>query len=168
MIEKHPFGNFVPQNTRYLLLGSFTGKITDDSYDWFYGTKRNLFWPIVREVYGVKLENKRDKQELFGSLGIAMADIILSCERKSNNNLDTNLVNIVLNKKITDIFEENRIKAVFFSSKFVEKLFRKHFKDLVSRYPETTLVTLPSPSPRYAAMSKSEKIVRYKQLLPEL
>ncbi len=45
MIEEHPFGDFIPQNTQYLLLGSFTGKITDNSYDWFYGTKRNLFWP---------------------------------------------------------------------------------------------------------------------------
>lgn len=42
-----------------------SGKITDDSYDWFYGTKRNLFWPILQEVYGINLQTKQEKQELF-------------------------------------------------------------------------------------------------------
>lgn len=26
MIETHPFGNFVPADAKYLILGSFTGK----------------------------------------------------------------------------------------------------------------------------------------------
>jgi hypoxanthine-DNA glycosylase len=168
MIEKHPFGNFIPQNTQYLILGSFTGKITDDSYDWFYSNKRNLFWPIIQEVYGTRLQNKKEKQELFTHLGIAMADIILSCERKSNSNLDMNLTNIVLNKKVEDIFDNNKIKKIFFSSRFVEKLFKRHFKGLILKYSDVELTTLPSPSPRYAAMSKSEKVARYKKLLPRL
>src|SRR5688572_8533027 len=114
MIETHPFGNFVPRNTQYLILGSFTGKITDNSYDWFYGTKRNQFWPIIREVYELPFEDKNSKQDLFNGLGIAITDIILSCERKTNSNLDMNLINIVLNKEISRIFESNKIKKVFF------------------------------------------------------
>lgn len=168
MIEKHPFGNFIPKNAQYLLLGSFTGKITDNSYDWFYGTKRNLFWPIIQEVYDMKLNNKMAKQDLFSRLKISIMDIILSCERKANNNLDTNLINIVLNREVSKIIEGNKIKKIFFSSRFVEKLYRRHFKDLVLKYSQMELITLPSPSPRYAAMSKSEKISRYRLLLPKL
>lgn len=37
MIETHPFGNFVPQNSRYLFLGSFTAKPVE-GYDWFFQT----------------------------------------------------------------------------------------------------------------------------------
>lgn len=168
MVETHPFGNFVPQNAQYLILGSFTGKITDDSYDWFYGTKRNLFWPIMQEVYGTELQTKQEKQELFNRLGIAITDIILSCERKSNNNLDMNLTNIVLNEEVANILKNNKIKKIFFSSRFVEKLFRKHFKQLILEYPEIELIPLPSPSPRYAAMSRVQKVARYKELLPEV
>lgn len=167
MIEKHPFGDFVPKNTQYLILGSFTGKIIDDSYDWFYGTKRNLFWPIIQEVYGRQLLNKKGKQTLFNQLGVAITDIILSCVRNTNSNLDINLTNIVLNKRVANIVEDNDIEKIFFSSRFVEKLFKKHFKNLVLSHPDVGLITLPSPSPRYAAMSKSEKIARYKQLLPK-
>lgn len=168
MIEKHPFGDFVPKNARYLILGSFTGKITDNSYDWFYGTKRNQFWPIMQEVYKIPLTNKEEKQSLFKGLNVAITDIILSCERKSNNNLDTNLINIVLNKEVAKILKMNMIKKIFFSSRFVEKLFKRYFKDLILEYPDVELITLPSPSPRYAAMRRTEKIEKYRQLLPEL
>ena len=96
-----------------------------------------------------------------------ITDIILSCERKANNNSDTNLINVVLNREVSKILKNNKIKKIFFSSKFVEKLYKKHFKDLILKYSKIELITLPSPSPRYAAMSKSEKISKYKQLLPK-
>lgn len=172
MIETHPFGNFVPQNAQYLILGSFTGQRSEEDifngYDWFYGTKRNLFWPIIQDVYGLKLINKQQKQELFSRLGIAITDIILSCERKTKSNLDMNLINIVLNDEVANILKNNKIKQIFFSSRFVEKLFRKHFKNLISEYPGIELTTLPSPSPRYAAMSRTQKVTRYRELLPKL
>jgi hypothetical protein len=50
----------------------------------------------------------------------------------------------------------------------VEHLFRKNFKNTICQYPKIKLVTLPSPSPRYAAMNRQEKITRYKELLPKL
>jgi len=176
MIETHAFGNFVPRNAKYLILGSFTGRqavkgstATDDDYDWFYGTKRNQFWSILEGVYGIELRNKHSKQELFAKLGIAMADIISQCERKEGNNLDTNLVNIVYNiEAITEILETHQIENILFSSRFVEDRFRKLFKDIINRYPSIHLVTLPSPSPRYAQMSKEQKIQRYRELLPRL
>jgi hypoxanthine-DNA glycosylase len=172
MSETHPFGNFVPSNAQYLILGSFTGKRTEEDisngYDWFYGTKRNLFWPILQEVYGKSLQTKENKQKLFSNLGIAITDIILSCERKSNSNLDMNLINIILNSEVSNILNNNKIKKIFFSSRFVEKLFRKHFKELINQHPEIDLITLPSPSPRYAAMSRSQKVSYYKDVLPGL
>jgi hypoxanthine-DNA glycosylase len=175
MRETHPFENFVPLNAKYLLLGSFVGKqavkgtaATDDSYDWFYGTKRNQFWSILEGVYGIELRNKTSKQELLAKLGIAVADIICECERKDNNNLDTNLLNIVYNKDIDGIIETTPIEMIFFTSKFVECSFKKHFKSIINDHPFIQLVTLPSPSPRYALISKESKIQRYKELLPKL
>lgn len=168
MIEIHPFGSFVPKNARYLILGSFPGRRVN-GYDWFYGNQRNQFWPILEAVYGIGLRDKAEKQKLFTRLGIAITDIILKCERKANNNLDTNLAKIVYNTKaITAIFKENKTRKIFFTSRFVEHLFKKQFKNLIKLYPEVKLITLPSPSPRYAAMSRSEKIARYKDLLPVL
>jgi G:T/U-mismatch repair DNA glycosylase len=56
--------------------------------------------------------------------------------------------------------------AALFTSRFVETGFKKNFKDIVSHHPSIELITLPSPSSRYARMSKEQKVSRYKELLP--
>ena len=168
MIEIHPFGIFCPPKANYLLLGSFTAVKKDDSYDWFYGSKRNQFWPMIEEVYAVKLPDKKSRQNLFTKLSIAIADMIYQCERKDGNSLDSNLINFVFNMEgLNKLFGENPLQKVFFSSRFVEKQFRKNFEDLITKYPNIEFVTLPSPSPRYAAMSQTEKIKRYRKIFPK-
>jgi double-stranded uracil-DNA glycosylase len=168
MIEKHPFGNFVPQKTKYLMLGSFVTK-PSHSYEWFYANGRNQFWPIMEEVYNSEFNTKEKQQNIFIQLEMALADIILSCERKKNSNLDMNLFNIVYNlRAIKTIIRDKRVRKIFFTSRYVENLFKRHFKDFILQYPKIELVTLPSPSPRYALMSKKQKIERYKELLPKM
>jgi double-stranded uracil-DNA glycosylase len=166
MPETHPFGVFIPRNVKYLLLGSFAGKPAT-GYEWFYGNGRNQFWSILEGVYGMKLPTKKKQQELFSTLGMAIADMILSCERKANSNLDRNLTNMVFNTRaIAQVIYRNKINTIYFSSRFAERLFRQQFAGIIARYPEIALVTLPSPSPRYAALSRAQKIIRYRQLLP--
>jgi hypoxanthine-DNA glycosylase len=169
MIETHPLDNFVPNNIQYLLLGSFTANsfTSDNNYDWYYGSKRNQFWPIIEEVYDVQLKDTSSRQKLFSDLGLGVADIIYQCERKQGNSMDNNLINIVYNPKLEAILKNCGIKKVFFSSRYVEKLYKKVFKHLVEECPSTELITLPSPSPRYAAMSRADKVKRYKELLPK-
>ncbi|MDP1743447.1 MAG: hypothetical protein Q8L51_01525, partial [Candidatus Amesbacteria bacterium] len=163
MIETHPFGDFVPKEIKYLMLGSFVTKPTHP-YDWFYANGRNHFWPIMEEVYVRRLKTKDQQQRLFVRLEMALADIIFSCERKKNSNLDVNLFNIVYNTLgIRTIITNNKIEKIFFTSRYVENLFIKVFKDIAIES-----VCLPSPSPRYATMRKSEKIKLYKNLLPKL
>jgi len=163
MLETHPFDSFVPLNTKFLLLGSFTGKPAP-GYDWFYTSKRNQFWPILESVYGLKLATKKSKQQLFSKLKIAISDIIYQCERTKGTNSDNNLVNIVYNiPAIEKILKQNKIEKIFFSSRYVENKFKKLFKSV-----KIELVTLPSPSPRHAAMTKAEKIKKYKNVLPKL
>jgi hypoxanthine-DNA glycosylase len=176
MIETHPFGNFVPADAKYLILGSFTGKEavkgapeTDDAYDWFYGTKKNQFWPILKKVYNRELKDISAKQQLFTKLGIAITDIIVQCERKNDSNLDNNLINIAYNEEpIFQILKSHKIKKILFTSRFVEKKFKVVFKDIVENFSCIQYATLPSPSPRYALMSKEEKIQKYKELLPKM
>jgi len=114
MIEKHPFGNFVPKKPKYLMLGSFVTK-PSNPYKWFYANGRNQFWPIMEEVYNSDFGTKEQQQKLFIQLEMALADIILSYERRKNSNLDINLFNIDYNTKaITDIINKYKVKKVFF------------------------------------------------------
>lgn len=169
MIETHAFGVFVPANAKYLLLGSFPANISGKAPDWFYGSKVNQFWPIVEKVYGVTLPDKTRKEELFTKLEIAITDIIYQCERRDGTNLDANFINFVYHTSaIRKILTKNKIKKIFFSSRFVEKEYKRKLKELVEEFPNIELITLPSPSPRYAAMSRDEKIKKYKEVFPPL
>lgn len=166
MLEKHPYGEFVPENAQYLILGSFPGK-KQPGNNWFYSSPRNQFWPILEKVYGRKLDTKVKKQRLLADLKTAMADIILSCERKKKSNLDMNLTNITYNTSgVQEIVKNNDIEKIYFSSRFVEEGFKKHFKTVRSEFLDDDLMYLPSPSPRYAGMDFSNKVKRYKDLLP--
>ena len=164
-IETHPFKPFVPPNATVLIVGSFPGRdITQKNIDndkWFYGTRRNQFWDIISSVYDIELKTTKEKKELFNAAGIAIADIFLTARRKGENNSDTNLEVITYNDKaIRKILEKISFRSIFFTSKFVEKHFLKIFPGIKKGE------CLPSPSPRYARMSKQEKVAYYKLRLP--
>lgn len=166
-MERHPFGEFVPRGAKYLILGSFIARQKDKSYDWFYSTKMNQFWPIMEKVYKTKLTNKAEKKRFLRKQKMAMADIIGKCERRDGNSSDANLIKIVYNREgIERILEERKIKKIFFTSRYVEEGFGRHFGDLIKKYPEIKYQTLPSPSPRCARMTLTEKVERYRKLLP--
>ena len=175
MIEKHPFGYFVPKKTTYLVLGSFTtkeayDKTKRDDYVWFYSNGgRNQFWPILSEVYDRELLTRRQMEILFTDLQMALGDIITQCERKRNSNLDITLTNIEYGvKEVDEILANNSIKKIYFTSRFVEQKYKSNFKSVIEHHPEIELITLPSPSPRYVLMTKHEKLTKYRQLLPQL
>ncbi len=168
MLEVHPFGDFVPKKVKYLMLGSFVTK-PSNPYEWFYANGRNQFWPIMEQVYNLEFKTTKQQQTLFEKLEMALSDIILSCERKKNSNLDVNLFNVTYNTDaLKVILRKHKIQKLFFTSRHVENLFLKHFKDIIQEFPEMELVCLPSPSPRYAMLTKQEKIAKYKLLLPKL
>lgn len=136
MIETHPFGDFIPQNTKYLMLGSFVTK-PSNPYEWFYANDRNQFWPIMEEVYGTTFNTKEKQQQLFIRLEMALSDTILACERKNNSNLDINLYNIVYNTAIKDIIHNHNIQKIFFTSRYVETFQRCHsvtYQDNISLF----------------------------------
>jgi hypoxanthine-DNA glycosylase len=168
MIETHPLEPFVPKNSKYLLLGSFVGRSSSLQNMWYYGTKTTQFWRILEGVYGLKLSTQKDKERLFSKIKLAITDTILQCEREKGNNSDINLINVVYNvHAVENILKENQVERIYFSSRFAENNYRKHFKSVIEKYPNIELVTLPSPSPRYAAMPFKAKVERYKELLPK-
>jgi hypoxanthine-DNA glycosylase len=163
-VETHPFTPFVPENATVLIVGSFPGREQTQAPQedaWFYGAKRNQFWTILREVYGLPLVTTAEKQQLFLQNGIAITDIFLKVRRKENNNLDTNLEVIEYNQAaIAEILRHKEFQAIFFTSRFVEK----HFKKIFPHAPNTEC--LPSPSPRFARMTLAEKVEYYRGKLP--
>lgn len=164
-IEIHPHKLFVPDGASVLILGTFPGKNNvhiDVQDEWFYSSKRNQFWTILSGVYGEELKTNSNKKDLFTRKGIAIGDIFLKIRRKENNNSDTSLEVIEYNdKEIENALQERTFQAVYTTSLFVEKEFKKLFPNIKN------IEALPSPSPRYARMNLEEKIAYYKMKLPK-
>jgi len=165
-IQNHPFEPFIPEHATVLIVGSFPGREQTqgniDAEQWFYGAKRNQFWKIISAVYQTDLLSKVDKQNLFIKHGIGLTDILFKVRRKNNSNLDENLEIVEYNDAaIREIISKSTIRSIYFTSRFVEK----HFKKLL---PEINFGEyLPSPSPRYAGLTQAEKIIFYKTKLPK-
>lgn len=165
-IEIHPFEAFVPQKIKCLIVGSFPGKeqtqsVLDETH-WFYGAPRNQLWKILEVVYATELKTRKQKQQLFEQAGIGMTDVIKSCLRKAGTNLDENLVIKEYNKNTIEKILKRHQPKVLFTSRFVEKEFKKLFPD----YNNTDI--LPSPSPRYFKLSIGDKAKIYKEKLPRI
>lgn len=164
-IETHPHKPFVPTKAEVLIVGTFPGKHNSSVQgkdEWFYASKRNQFWNIIGGVYNVELHSTEEKKNLFTKHKIAIGDIFLKIRRKEDNNSDSSLEVIEYNDKALEvILKENEFSSILFTSKFVEKEFLKLFPHIKNGE------CLPSPSPRYARMSLSEKIDYYKNKLPE-
>lgn len=165
----HPFPPFVPEECQFLLLGSFPGKDSTraavfQTEDWYYGAPRNQFWSIMSIVFPDRdLSTKAAKMALFVDSGIAVSDIILSCIRCDNSNLDSNLTKKIYNTAmIYRILEENPICTIFFTGKGVQREFARHFHF----DPAIKLIALPSPSPAYCRMSIREKAEAYRAISP--
>lgn len=156
----------MPVGAKYLILGSFPAK---EAGDWFYGSKTNQFWKIISLVYGWELANIYQKKELCDELKLALGDVIARCERKKNSSLDVNLKKLAFNfEGVERVLRQNNIITIHFTSRWVEKIYRSKFKNLVRLCPQIKLIGLPSPSPRYCRLTLEEKVKKYKQLLPQL
>lgn len=164
-IETHPFAAFVPTSASILIVGSFPGREQTQgnlhAEEWFYGARRNQFWKILSGVYQVQLNTRKDKENLLETHGIALTDIFLQVKRKNDSNLDENLEVVAYNDEaITSILQSADFKTIYFTSRFVEK----HFKRMFPEVKNTDY--LPSPSPRYARLSLLDKTNYYKAKLP--
>ena len=166
VIETHPFEAFIPKKIQCLIVGSFPGREQTqceiDETHWFYGAPRNQLWKILEIVYKRELKNRKQKQQLFEEAGIGMTDVIKSCVRTKGTNLDENLEIKEYNKDVIEKILTRHQPKVLFTSRFVEKEFKKLFPD----YKNTDI--LPSPSPRYFKLKIEDKAKIYERKLPKI
>lgn len=168
-LEYHPFGNFIPNNVQYLVVGTFAGRQYSqrskeeneaDLTAFSYGG-RNQFWRIMEKLYDVELTTRDHKKQLFQDLNIGLLDLIHACRRKKQSNLDSDLTDIVWNNaEFERIFKEKAIENVFCTGIGVAKIFQKW-------YPHKPFIALPSPSPLFATMRFEDKLNFYKNVFPQ-
>lgn len=149
---KHPFPPLYNENSRVLILGSFPSvKSREEMF--FYGHPQNRFWRVLAAVLGCDVpQNIAEKREMLLSHGIALWDVLASCEIEGS--ADSTIKNAVPND-LSPIFAAAKIEKVFVNGKTAEKYYNKYLKEKLGR----EAVCLPSTSPANAAWS-AERLVK--------
>ena len=169
-IEVHPW-KIYPKNSQInkLIIGSFppnkmvlpvgykmryldgVDKINEREtirFNFFYGSEQNSFWELFINSLNlnIKIDDLETLKNWLKQNNWGVTDIVLKTTRKKDSPSDQNLVPKEWNESLIEkVLKENKIKCIYFTSKWV----RKHFEKIISPklYESIKLFTLISPSP---------------------
>jgi len=138
--------------SRILLLGTMPGKESLRMQQ-YYAHKTNQFWKILFTLFNFEPSTDYNiKKQFLLDNGIALWDVLASCERKGS--LDSDIRNAVPNN-FDDLFSRYPgIEYIFFTGKKAEQLYKRY----VGYTLDKIYYTLPSPSPANARKNFLEKM----------
>ena len=154
----HPIPPLFDANSKTLILGSFPS-VKSREAAFFYGHPQNRFWPVIAAVLGEeKPQNIEEKKRLVLENGIALWDVIASCEIEGS--ADSTIKNVTANN-LSVIINNSRVNRIFVNGKTAEKHYMKY------TFPKTGIkaVCLPSTSPANAAWSFEKLVEAWKIIL---
>lgn len=150
-MEIHNIDPVYDDHSRILVLGSFPS-VKSREQQFFYGHKQNRFWRVLAGIFGCGVpESIPEKKELLLSHGVAVWDVIASCEIKGSS--DASIRQVIPND-IGKILRAADIREIYANGSKAFELYRRYILPVTGR----EAVRLPSTSPANAACSL-EKLV---------
>jgi len=100
-----------------------------------------------------------DRKEVLIDNGIAVWDVLKSCNRKGSLDSQIEMTSIRTNRFVDFFTEYNAIKYVFFNGAMAENLYRKYsLPTLSQQFSYLKYRRLPSTSPAHASLNLAKKI----------
>ena len=145
-LQRHPFPPLYDSRSRVLILGSFPS-VKSREQRFFYGHPQNRFWKVIAYVTQQDVPTSiEEKRRLLLSQGIALWDVIASCEITGSS--DSSIRNAVPTD-LTPIFAGSSIRKIYSNGGLSGRLFcRYQMKEWNGPFQ-----VLPSTSPANAAWS---------------
>lgn len=147
--------------SRVLVLGSFPGERSLCLGE-YYANERNVFWKLMGELFGASPSLPYEKRtEILLKRGIALWDVIESCERIGSTDGRIVATSIVTNDIDSFLVEHPEIRRVYLNGAMAERCFRRRVV-LQSRPEPLTIQRLPSTSPANATATYANKLVAWR------
>ncbi|MDR3180239.1 MAG: DNA-deoxyinosine glycosylase [Holosporaceae bacterium] len=155
----HPFDPVFDDNSAVLILGTFPS-IKSRECGFFYGHPQNRFWKIIAHVTNADSvpSTIADKKQMLLANGIALADVLQSCEIEASS--DSSIKNIVP-ADLAKILRNSNIDRIYANGKKAHQLFMKYFYQDIGQ----KIVKLPSSSPANAQYSLEKLILEWKKII---
>lgn len=156
--HNHEFPPVWDGNSRILILGSFPS-VKSREQNFFYGHKRNRFWKVLSAVLDCKEPiTIEEKKKMLLDNGIALWDVIQSCEIKGSS--DSSIRNVIPND-LSEMLANSKIKRIYTNGQTAGNLYKKYMQSEVNM----EAITLPSTSPANAAWSLERLIETYREII---
>jgi TDG/mug DNA glycosylase family protein len=150
------FDPIVGENPRILILGTMPS-VKSLEYEEYYGYGRNQFWRIMGDLFGFERHDDYQlRKTRIKENGIAVWDVISSCERKGS--LDKDIKNAEYNDVIGFIKAHPSIEKVFLNGGKARDIYKKRFGPYL---PDIEVIPLYSTSPANA-ISYEKKFGQWK------
>ena len=150
------FAPLVNKKTKVFIIGTMPSEDSLKQHN-YYAHTQNVFWPFIKEILGV--ERYAYSELLKHKIGLW--DALKSCRRQGS--LDSSIRQKVFN----DFSKYSQIKYYLFTSKNAYKFFIQN-KANKALLKADNFAVLPSPSPAYALLSKSEKLKIWQKTFKEV
>jgi len=163
--EAHWAQGFPPienPSARVLILGSMPG-IASLRAGQYYAHPRNQFWPILGELLGrdVTALTYPERVRCLNDAGIALWDVLQSCQRPGSLDADIAPASIIAND-FTAFFQRHpAITHVFFNGVAAERHFNARVRQR-EPLPQLHTQRLPSTSPAHAALDFPAKLAAWR------
>lgn len=158
-MSKEGFEPIAGNAVKVLILGTFPSEESLKQKR-YYAHPRNVFWDMIAAICGTGVDDEYEKRcDLVRSEGIAIWDVLRSCDREGSSDGRIRRGNFIFNN-ISSFLSDHSVNVIFFNGKKAALLF-KQYVELTQLPFRPQLVILPSTSPAYATLSKLQKLERW-------
>jgi hypoxanthine-DNA glycosylase len=150
---------------RVLILGSMPSVASLEKYQ-YYAKTQNAFWRIMGELFGAGPDLPYEQRmELLKKQGIAVWDVLASCERPGSLDSAIKMQTATANDFAALLLEQPGIAHVFFNGKKAEEVFRKRSLAAAEQVrPDLKFTSLPSTSPAMASLRFEDKLQQWQSV----
>lgn len=127
-------------SSRILILGSFPS-VKSREQNFYYGNKQNRFWQTLNKAFQANAQTVDEKKQLCLSCGIALWDIVTSCE--IHGSMDTDIKNYRL-ADLSQILSRAPISKILCNGAKAYQLTKSSY------FGDVPVVKMPSTSPANA------------------
>lgn len=156
----HGFAPIIGHNPKFLVLGSMPGVKSLEEQQ-YYAHPRNVFWPIMATLHGFDIDlSYNERCQLVTSHGVAVWDVLQTCQRPDSLDSQIQADSIVVNDFISLFEQQPTLTDIIFNGAKAESLFKSHVK---STFTQLTFHRVPSTSPAHAALNFEQKLQHWRQ-----
>ena len=139
----HPFKPFLHQDTKAIIVGTLppprfcTGEYKEEDVLFCYGSKDNLLWKVLDEIYKLKLnynnsqEAVLQRKEFLKKHNIGVCDIVESCYRDKIDASDLGMKKVEKRDLLFYLKSYKNIKTIIFTGSYSKNSPEYFFREIL-------------------------------------